>query len=200
MRNLKLILIFLIIASFNVTIINAQNQSLTYFKDISNHPETISEEAILAKLVDALGFRFYWSTEDLREEDLRYKPTEDSRSTEETISHILDLSNMVVKAIKPAIGESSPINVDKLTTIEKRNQVLENLFQARNYLINENGTISNVKIVLQRQNGNVELPVWNLINGPLSDALWHCGQIASFRRASGNPINPKINHLLGKLR
>ncbi|MCK5671198.1 hypothetical protein KAI10_07435, partial [Candidatus Bathyarchaeota archaeon] len=33
-----------------------------------------------------------------------------------------------------------------------------------------------------------EFPVWNLINGPLSDALTHVGQIASWRRMNGNPI------------
>jgi len=33
-----------------------------------------------------------------------------------------------------------------------------------------------------------EYPLWWLINGPLSDALTHVGQIASWRRINGNPI------------
>ena len=33
-----------------------------------------------------------------------------------------------------------------------------------------------------------EFPIWNLINGPLSDALTHVGQIASWRRINDNPI------------
>jgi hypothetical protein len=42
-------------------------------------------------------------------------------------------------------------------------------------------------------------PFWNAINGPLSDAIWHTGQIASNRRASGNPFNSKAQVFLGKL-
>ena len=31
-------------------------------------------------------------------------------------------------------------------------------------------------------------PFWNVINGPLSDALTHTGQINSFRRLAHNPV------------
>jgi len=31
-------------------------------------------------------------------------------------------------------------------------------------------------------------PVWNLLNGPLSDALTHIGQLASWRRIAGDPV------------
>jgi hypothetical protein len=33
-----------------------------------------------------------------------------------------------------------------------------------------------------------EFPIWNLINGPLSDVLTHVGQVASWRRINDNPI------------
>ena len=42
--------------------------------------------------------------------------------------------------------------------------------------------------------------MWNQINGPIADALWHCGQVVSFRRASGNPYNSKASLFTGKLR
>jgi hypothetical protein len=29
-----------------------------------------------------------------------------------------------------------------------------------------------------------------MINGPISDALTHVGQVNSFRRLSGNPVSP----------
>ena len=32
-------------------------------------------------------------------------------------------------------------------------------------------------------------PFWHIINGPLSDALTHVGQINSFRRLAGNPVS-----------
>ena len=44
------------------------------------------------------------------------------------------------------------------------------------------------------------LPFWHVLNGPIADAIYHTGQIVSFRRTSGNPINPKVNVLMGKTR
>ncbi len=41
------------------------------------------------------------------------------------------------------------------------------------------------------------LPYWHLINGPISDALYHTGQIVSFRRASGNPIPSGVSVFMG---
>jgi hypothetical protein len=32
-------------------------------------------------------------------------------------------------------------------------------------------------------------PFWHIINGPLSDALTHVGQINSFRRLAENPVS-----------
>lgn len=40
-------------------------------------------------------------------------------------------------------------------------------------------------------------PFWHIINGPLSDALTHVGQINSFRRLAGNPV-PRVNVFAGK--
>lgn len=55
------------------------------------------------------------------------------------------------------------------------------------------------KMVFKRESGTRELPFWNEINGPIADALWHVGQVVSLRRSSGNPFNPKVNVLTGKL-
>ena len=44
------------------------------------------------------------------------------------------------------------------------------------------------------------VPFWNIINGPISDALWHCGQVVMLRRSSGNPFNSKVNLFSGKLK
>ena len=46
---------------------------------------------------------------------------------------------------------------------------------------------------------NTEVPFWNIINGPIADALWHCGQVVMLRRASGNPFNAKVNVFKGKV-
>ena len=43
-----------------------------------------------------------------------------------------------------------------------------------------------------------EFPFWNLLNGPIADAINHVGQVVSFRRSSGNPIHPGVRVFIGK--
>ena len=52
----------------------------------------------------------------------------------------------------------------------------------------------------QKKEGKTTLQFYNIINGPIADAIWHTGQLAVFRRASGNPINSKVNHFLGTVK
>ena len=47
---------------------------------------------------------------------------------------------------------------------------------------------------------NSEFPFWNELNGPLSDALWHTGQVVMLRRMSGNPFTSNVSVLSGKVR
>ena len=49
-------------------------------------------------MVDGLGFRYYWATEGLRDEDLAYKPSEEARTTSETIDHIYGLTKVIVNS------------------------------------------------------------------------------------------------------
>lgn len=76
---------------------------------------------------------------------------------------------------------------------------MNNLFEARQHLVTS-VNVDDVKIIFERKEGRTELPIWNLINGPIADAIWHVGQVVSFRRASGNPFNAKVNLMMGKLR
>jgi hypothetical protein len=59
--------------------------------------------------------------------------------------------------------------------------------------------LNEFKMVFQSGDKKTEYPFWNLLNGPIADAIWHVGQVVSFRRSSGNPINSKAEVLLGKL-
>ena len=45
--------------------------------------------------------------------------------------------------------------------------------------------------------GNSPYDFYNLFHGPISDSLYHIGQVVAFRRASGNPIPRGVNHFLG---
>ena len=59
--------------------------------------------------------------------------------------------------------------------------------------------LSQFNIIFENEKGTTEFPFWNQINGPISDALWHCGQIVSFRQSSGNPHNSKASVFTGKV-
>jgi hypothetical protein len=54
-----------------------------------------------------------------------------------------------------------------------------------------------LEVIFERGGGQVRFPLWNLINGPISDAIYHTGQVVSFRRSSGNPIPKGVNVFLG---
>ena len=55
-------------------------------------------------------------------------------------------------------------------------------------------------LVFKGDESQTGYPFWNMINGPIADALWHAGQVASFRRSSGNPMNPRVDVFMGNLR
>lgn len=79
-----------------------------------------------------------------------------------------------------------------MTYEEKRAATLKNLKTASN-ILHVSDDISEYKIIF----GERQIPFWNQVNGPISDSIWHCGQIAVFKRASGNPINSKVDHFTG---
>jgi hypothetical protein len=197
MNQIKIIL-FTLLSS---TIANAQEalkSEVLPYKEIGEYPETFNNENMLARMIDGLGFRFYWATEGLRAEDLSYKPTPDARSSEETIDHILGLTRMITNCvnIKPN-GNNSP---NPTTFDEKRKLILESLYASSQRLKSGTVKVEDLKIIFNANNPGSHLPVWNLINGPIADAIWHTGQVVSLRRASDNPFNSKVNLMTGKLR
>lgn len=164
-------------------------ENLPYY-EIPEYPESFTAGTLAARMVDGLGFRFYWSSEGLTEKDLDYKPNEDVRSVMETLDHILDLSFIIVNStLKQPNGK---VDKSEMSYVEKRTQTLLNLKKAAD-ILRSSDDISQFKIIF----GDKEIPFWNQVNGPIADAIWHCGQIASFRRSSGNPINPNISQFSG---
>ena len=81
---------------------------------------------------------------------------------------------------------------------EYRTKTLLNLKKMFDMLIKE-VKISEIPVKINFGGQSMSFPFWNAINGPLSDAIWHTGQIASNRRASGNPFNSRAQVFLGKL-
>jgi hypothetical protein len=194
MKTKIVILSFTIIC---INIIEAQNKEQLPYYEIPDYPETYTAGTVAARMVDGLGFRYYWATEGLRDEDLKFKPSTDARTTQETIDHIYGLTQLIVNATlkKPNQGTKE---LEK-TFIEKRQKTLENIKIAAD-ILRVSKDLSEFNIIFQRGENTSEFPFWNQLNGPIEDAVWHCGQIVSFRRASGNPYNAKANVFSGKVK
>lgn len=180
----KITLLFAFMTSIGM----AQDKEILPYYEIPEHADNYTAGSVASRMLDGLGFRYYWATEGLRVEDLAYKPSESGRTSAETIDHLLGLSNFIFNSIST---EKSSDSIEVLTFIEKRKQTLLNIKKASEIL----RTIDDIS-----QFDNDRFPFWNIINGPISDALWHCGQVVMLRRASGNPFNSKVNVFSGKLR
>jgi hypothetical protein len=177
-----------LLLAFMTSIGMAQDKEILPYYEIPEHADSYTAGSAASRMLDGLGFRYYWATEGLRVEDLAYKPSESGRTSAETIDHLYGLSNFILNSIST---EKSNDKDEVLTFIEKRKQTLLNIKKASEVL----RTVDDVS-----QFDNDRFPFWNIINGPISDALWHCGQVVMLRRASGNPFNSKVNVFSGKLR
>jgi hypothetical protein len=80
-----------------------------------------------------------------------------------------------------------------------REKTLKYLEQASALFLNKTAEeVEQMQVIFQRGNELYDYPVWNLLNGPLADAIYHTGQVVSFRRTSGNPIQKGVNVFVGK--
>ncbi|RKE90849.1 hypothetical protein [Ichthyenterobacterium magnum] len=189
--------VFILIALFSFNVTAQETEKLPYYQ-IPEYPESYTAGAVAARLVDGLGFRYYWATEALRDEDLAFKPNEDARTTAETIDHIYGLSNVIVNSTLKQPNDRTKERPE-LTYTEKRKQTLINLKTAAD-ILRTSKDISQFMIIFKSDKGTSEFPFWNNINGPIADAIWHCGQVVLLRRSSGNPFNSKASLFRGKLR
>ncbi|MFX0094346.1 MAG: hypothetical protein ACFFBD_21595 [Candidatus Hodarchaeota archaeon] len=148
----------------------------TTFKSITTYPERINGTGIISRLIDGLGYRFFWATEGLREADYYYCPGNDCMTIAELIKHIWGLINWIHLSLsRRGYNEDRPKDISA-----EREHVLYLLHNLREEFDKlEDNQLDFIKIR--------NLPFWHIINGPLSDALTHVGQINSIRRLAGNP-------------
>ncbi len=167
----------------------AQRDSLPY-ASFPPAPDHYSAGTVVSRLLDGLGFRYYWATDGLRPVDLTFKPSPQARTSRETLEHIYSLSTMIVAIF----GVNQNAAVQNKTFDELRKATLENFKKASTIVAGySNSDMEKLKIDFNGQ----QLPFWNMINGPISDCLWHIGQVVTFRRSSGNPFSNKVELFLG---
>ncbi len=163
------------------------------YNNIPNPPEEVKANTILIRMIDGLIFRFKWATEGLFEEDLSFRPCESSMNMMELLNHIHQLTNMIHSTFErhPYQGLTKLDSLDVL-----RSNIMGKLIASRNILENlTEEDLIDLKISSTKYPDGY--PFWNLINGPIADALTHIGQITSWRRINGNPIK-KVNVFLGR--
>ena len=158
------------------------------FYEIPEHPEVFTAGTVAARMVEGLGHRYYWATEGLTVKDLEYKASESGRTSEETIEHIYSLSKFIRNSI---LVDNKDNTKEVLGFDDMRKNTLLNLKMISEVLRNADSPYDL---------NSSEVPFWNIINGPIADAIWHCGQVVLLRRASGNPFNSKVSVFQGKLK
>ncbi|MFY0592467.1 MAG: hypothetical protein JXQ92_07440 [Roseivirga sp.] len=151
---------------------------------------------VAARMIEGLGFRYYWATEGLTEKDLKFAPVKEGRNSKQTIEHLYGLSRFLMSALEKETF--TDVDMTKMTFKELRNGTLKNLEKAVSIL--KNSKESDFKAYNIKFANGGQMPFWNAINGPMSDAVYHTGQIVLMRRMSGNPINPNISVLTGSVR
>ena len=149
-------------------------ESDEYYR-IPVHPNHVSGTAVLARMLDGLGFRFYWATEGLRDGDYAFRPAEDTMSVGELVTHVWSLVNWVSgNALKKTY-------IEPKDAIAARGEALKIIHDLRETLL----AMSDRDLEKLRIRDKL---FWHVVNGPFADALTHTGQINSFRRLAGNPV------------
>ena len=165
------------------------------FSSIGPYSDSYTSTTVLSRMIEGIGFRFYWATEGLRQIDLDYRPCEDGRSCYENIEHISMLTDAISDAFAGRIYDFS----NKRSGFEDyRKGALNNLYTILKAL-ESNPDYSKISVRLNYNGQEVLTPFWNLINGPFSDIIYHTGQVVAFRRITGNPINQSVNVFVGQV-
>jgi len=190
---MRLLQLFLIL-SFNM---NAQNNNLPFF-EISSEKNHYTSVNIIYRLIEGVGYRYYWASKDLKKKDLDYKPSSSSISSYETLEHIYVLSETIMNSALNKVN-NRPTEKTPKSYNELREGTLMNLQKFNDIILSKNeDDLKRIKIIFNRGGREASFPFWNLLNGQIADMIYHTGQIVSFRRTTGNPIQKGVNVFLGK--
>lgn len=168
------------------------------FKSIPEAAANYEAGNLLTRMIEGAGYRYYWATEGLKPSDLDFKPSKSGQSTWETLIHIYGLSEVIRNvsindpSVRPQVD--TPQDWEKL-----RSDTLHFLQEATaNFKDKSPEELAELNVIFERGGKQSIFPLWNLINGPLSDMIYHTGQIVSFRRTNENPIPKGVNVFLGR--
>ena len=190
---MRFLLLFLILSFY----MKGQNNNLPFF-EISSEKNKYTSANIIYRLIEGVGYRYYWASKDLKKKDLDYKPSSSSISSYQTLEHIYFLSETILNAALNKLNNRPSEKMPKSYN-ELREETLMNLQKFNDIIISKNeDDLKRIKIIFNRGGREASFPFWNLLNGQIADMIYHTGQIVSFRRTTGNPIQKGVNVFLGK--
>ena len=178
--------------------ISMAQENTAPYQTIESYPESYNAATVVSRMIDGLGYRYHWASKDLREEDLAFEPGNDGKTTLETIKHIFELSEDVFTISEAKEFKRPRVKVAQMDYHTLRFKTLTNLYNAsQNFRKMSDADISTLQVVFVSEAGKKEFDFWHFLNGQLSDAIYHTGQLVSFRRSAGNPVSKEMNVFTG---
>lgn len=170
------------------------------YEAIPDYPTSMTTGNAIGRVIDALGYRYYWATEGLRQEDLTFDPGGENQSAIAVLNHIHGLAGTLINSHNKVANERpAPPKPEEFTALRK--ETLMRIKSASDLIKSySDEDIEKLTIAFKRGEQVSEFPYWHILNGPLADAIYHVGQIVSYRRSSGNPIHPGVSVFMGKTR
>lgn len=186
-----------VILLLNLTLYAMAQNKPQPFAEIPPSPKAYTLGNVIARSVEGLGFRYHWATKGLRLEDLAYKPSPQGKTTFETLLHIYSLAETVYNVTQQKPNVRPPKDVPTDFEILRQETLLLLQKAAKSFQSSSPEKVETLPIIFEREGKTHRFPLWHLFNGPLADALYHTGQVVSFRRSSGNPIASGVNVFMG---
>ena len=166
--------------------------SNSFFQTLPPTPSQFSAGAILAQSLVGIGFRYQIATKNLTENEIQFRPVEGSMNMLELLDHIYKVLTWAYNAFDKNANFDFPDKTYKGYR-EGTLQVCESFRKRLLEMTDEE--LDQTTVYLKRK--DTTFPIWYLIHGPLSDVLTHVGQINSWRRIAGNPVD-RISPFTGK--
>ena len=153
------------------------------FNELPSPPIEFSVASVLVRFIDAIGFRFFLATKGLKDTEFDFRPVEGSMNMLELLDHMHKVLRWAYKACGGLSENAHPsIGPEYVTSFLDLCMDFKEVVSRMN-----DEQLQAITIYLKRTDSQYSL--WYLINGPLADVMTHIGQINSWRRMAGNPID-----------
>jgi len=175
--KLPILILSLILLYYGSTYSQKNIDKLPYRK-IPKYSEDINYGFVMSRIIDELGYTYYWASEGLNKED--YVNEHGSKNILYALLENIDQVSYIIASLALNDPISGNIYVEKSLN-ELREKTLFNLKNTSN------------KLYLTEDTAN--LPLWGILSKPISDVKWYIDQIISYRRKNGIPCDERIDPL-----